>query len=43
MPDATKTKAGAATMADALIEKAQQRDVLFCIVWLGNVGLPLAV
>jgi UDP-N-acetyl-D-glucosamine dehydrogenase len=43
MPDATKTKAGAATMADALIEKAQQRDVLFGIVGLGYVGLPLAV
>ena len=43
MPDATKTKAGAATMADGLIEKAQRREVLFGIVGLGYVGLPLAV
>jgi UDP-N-acetyl-D-glucosamine dehydrogenase len=43
MPDATKTTAGAATMADALIQKAQRREVLFGIVGLGYVGLPLAV
>ena len=43
MPDATKTRAGAATMADGLIEKAQRREVLFGIVGLGYVGLPLAV
>ena len=43
MPDVTSTKTGATPMADALIEKAQQRDVLFGIVGLGYVGLPLAV
>ena len=43
MPDMTKTKGGAPTMADALIDKARRREALFGIVGLGYVGLPLAV
>jgi UDP-N-acetyl-D-glucosamine dehydrogenase len=43
MPEQTKTTTGAAPMADALIDKAQRREVLFGIVGLGYVGLPLAV